>query len=625
MKRKFRWFSRRSKHASAMIAAIMVLPFTSGMANAAPVLKVISHGAVSAGPVSYGVYQGDLYYTIGDQLLHMDGESNAVTEVPLPEGLGSSVDLDAEFVTFDGALIFHASRAFGNAAGSGRFLHRLVRDGDNYDITLIDVPEEPRTEEFNWVFERGYADDTMGLAVYKEQLFFFATQATPVAADGFLTRALYQLESAAATPERVRWNTARAKIETYDLKSTDDGILLDYKLISNPIDDADDFAAYTVISEPVAAQPFSLDVESEDYPMVTVPGQEPESVYFNGHVYYATANYDVGRTWDDPRGPLADPDDNVVTTGATPYQVELGRMDAMTGERVYFDLVVSDPDDQNTIDTPNVGSGGGSVAVTNPTALQNVISARIYAAEFSSAPYNFVPAGETLWFNATDNWRLTALNWIDSDDEDDPATGTIGSLNRQIPIAWVNGKFWFSGMAGYTGNIDLLRRDGSRGPYTATMLGDDVGKTATSFTAFGAATVFTARDETGDWGTYLYRPSTDPVNTPLITTLSIDDGIYMEAPGPLLTEGSWMYATCTVTNNSSATIRNIHISIKESTPLREPRLKEVCERSSLAPGQTIYCDLDTQVKRDLRRYNCKVRTDDGVIARKRQWITGLSR
>jgi len=590
-----------TKFVKKLIVTVAIITITAPFAlteASAQVTPLVDHGAVASGPESYGVYEGDLYFSSGDQLYHVDGGTEAVTQIPLPAGLGAGIDLDAEFAAFDGALMFHAWREFNDWRGRGRFLHRLVRNGSAWDIALIDIPEEPDEPQFNWGLPRGYPDATTAFATYRNQLYFFGSQLAPGASFTTSSAALYRLSSADADVERVRWNTNRRKIDGYDLDATEDGLAISARYIGEPRYGLPDRSAYTIIRDPSGATHYQGQLP-EDYPSSGTSVLETKSVVFDGHVFFATANYDLVREPGEGVGPYADPGEDIVIFAGAPYQVELGRMAIATWKKDYFDLV---PTTATEVDTSVYG-----VART----------------ESSSSPANFVVSGNSLLFTAGTGQGEVALYVLPTGDAT-PTRTTIGQASSVRPIASVNGNTWFAAKVGQ--DLDLHRGQNGGGTFATTGLGESVAQTAMSFSAFGNATVFTARDDNGDWATYLYRNAKPQVDPPTQSGVGVEVTInntdYPTRPGLVSQAGEKIVVRCSITNNTTAPITNVRLILDELRSPEPPRLASVCKIDAVDPGQTARCRLATKVKLEKRKYSCKARSRSIKNVRARAWVTG---
>jgi len=565
-----------------LVASVVLMPSMpdAALAQSASIVKAVNHGPVASGPQSFGVYQGDVYFSSGERLLRMDGESYAVAEIALP-GLNTGRDLDAEFITFDGALMFHASRTYSGSPSGGRYLHRLVRDNNGDSLTMIDIPEEPE-ELYPWATQfRGYADNTKGLAIYRGQLYFFGSQLMAVPSGS--GPALYRLSSANATPQQVRWNTERRPAYAYSVRATSAGLALEFAWAGAPRLGFPNVTAYAIIRDPLLADRNNPNAQSETFPTGRVSGHPAESAVFDGHVFFASTNYDVVREPGDTIGPFPDPLDDIPFFPPRPYQIELGRMNASTGEQVYFDL--------------------------KPTASDEVTG--LNPVSSSSFPTNFVVSGNVLLFSARSREGVVLLHSLTSG-EGTPAPTVVGPTSEATPLASINGYTWFAADKG--NGLDLHRYETSGGSAQSMNLGESIASTAGSFTVFGDATVFTARDDNNEWATYIVRDPETPENPePTETT---DDG-ETEA-----TRKQNIYISCTVANNTQTTINNVNVKVFERRNAGRPPLNNVCKRPSLGPNETMQCGFSTTVKLNARKYVCRARAPDVRNKRLKAWVTG---
>lgn len=589
----------------------VALSLISSNTFAATVSAVHSHGALESFdvPSSYGVFRGALFFSSADKLFRLDSIESSAVSLPVPDAIGNGLALRARFAEFDQALFMHARRR--NGGNNGYFLHRL-NDRHANTIDLIDVPAEPNTEDFDWISDRGYADDSREFAELDGKLYFFAARAVPPMDFTNESHALYRLDSASAQPQQVLWEDYFNAVNPQDLAATSLGIV--FRATSPGIARQGHLPQSYVyrIEDPVAAGDAATgyrDFSVASAKRISGRTGGRELIVFNDMIYYAGEHSGLRLNESFPdSGPFPDP--GRVKLTADPWQTELYRHDPSSGN-AYFDLHALNDEMLNTA----LASGEKNIG--------------------GSSPDNFIVANGTFYFRALGNGinaEIYRLRSTDSKPQQLALNATASSEAR--PIGEFTERLWFAADLGNGFDLHYLSANGQTP--VALNVGESVARSSRGFTQYGEHVVFTAKGDDGQWWTFaatIDAPTARPVQEVLSTRLMVNNS---NAAKIDVDVNEAVRFNCSVTNMTTASLDNVRVVVRQNEALSFPenlstgpegRQKDhghsstsrnnysVCKRNRLGSGASVSCRLAIQAAAGQYRYACIGSTTSGVNTR----------
>lgn len=600
-----------------LISVVFSLPVSAGT-----VTRLFDHGPDSSAPTDYGVYQGSLFYADAGKLWHIDDIDSNPEQIPLPAPFDISESLSANFTEFDGSLFMTLLRNGSSTASlpdhqDARVFRLDSPDGRPIEVKIIaSLPPFLGPQPVTVVGWPARSD----LIEHRGDLYF----------SGFRG---YTLNGELQNNQCNTALSALFKITDFDsdavsVASSLDGCGRSTEPIERPIV-ASESGLLTASVGYFPRSQFSqesiylddINLHTTDFsgnpcfPISDIYNFDPlQMIAFDGYVFFRGVNSLVAN----PDHPDAGPFSPSVFTGpsACPpglVQVELYRYDPATQETVVFDMY--------------------SVSVEQ---TEEFSQANTHARFGSSDPRFFTVANDTLYFqasrtdgvisNARTDSELYRLTVGDALPEIIRLNPNSPSLAR--PSGEFLGRLWLTADTGAGNDLHYFAADN----ITAVPLGvsASIADTARGFTAFDHRVIFNAQGEDGHWGTYaasIEDPAPDNPKNPkqpkspngpdpqpgpskggLKSSLSINGGRYSQSPGLTESTGSRLSVRCDITNRSSRTIHSARISLTERKRGRTGRTIRqrlgLCQRETLAPGETVSCRRKTTIRRGNRRLLC---------------------
>jgi len=487
----------------ALLFVMLLLLFTRAVSAQAEI--VAYHGSVASPPRSYGSYNGNVFYSAGDQLYRFrfdDAGILQLTRVQFLFGptLGFGVDLNAEFYAYGDGLFFHANRRYGDGR-TGRFLHRLRHSNGEYQLTGFDIPAEPTA------WDPDYADNTNGFAEYNNRLYFFGSRTNFRFSDAQSpqTSAVFSI----GEDDDLKWvgNTDSRYYIAGSLQSTDLGVIASMRYPGEPRYGAPGGTRYFLIddfSEAIVADPLAV---------------AANSAFFDGVLFYTGSNNDVGNTEPPTIGPFPDTGLQTTPIAPVPYQIELMRRGIVAHTDDYYDLHPT------------------SYEWAEDQAAQNNA-----ASSSSPAAYHQTPGALFLTAYDGDSRKLFRIDSVDALPEVvNFATTAVGPVT---PVSTTNDQLWITADFGQGLDLHYLRYDNDPNP-VALNLSTTQAQTASGFFAYGNDVFFTAKDINNDWWTYVVRQPENGLPTSNDIKL-VTNGAY-DANGYVLIDNrtkQWITGAC---------------------------------------------------------------------------------
>jgi|GEM_PF-3999921 len=591
---------KASHFVTALLAMSSLSVFTPVSADS--VSAIFSHGSLEAVdvPSSYGVLDSVLFFSAGDRLYRLNSVNDAPESLALPAEVGSGLALRATFSEFDGALFMHARRR--SPGANGTFLHRFRNRAGKFD--LIDIDEEPATNEFSWILERGYADDSRGFAELDGKLYFFAARAIPPLDFINHSHALYRLDNATAHPEQVLWADYFNAVNPRDLAATAMGLVFratspgvarqghppqsyvyridDPQLLRNAPDPYQDFSVATA-------------------KRITGRTGGRELIVFDNMIYYSGEHHGLNVGAGRP-GDTILPDPGRIKNVADPVQTELYRHDPSSGNG-YFDLHA-------------VSSDTAASAQANGESIIG-----------SSSPDSFVTAHGAFYFRArSDGIHADLFRMQSGDLSPKPLVLNQDGPAHARPLGEFLGKLWL--VADIGSGVDLHYLDQHESTPTPLNVSESVARSARGFTVFDDHVVFSAKNESGEWWTYAARHDGNVshiTDEKLATTLMANGLDTATAETIPVDVNARVLLSCQVTNMSTRRIDNVRVAIRPLNRYRRPTQTSangetddtnkfnrfltqdnhsICRSERLLSGRTVNCRLVLQAKAGRNRYAC---------------------
>jgi len=449
---------------------------TPTAAYADSVRALISYGSLDATdiPTSYGVNHSSLFFSAGDNLYRLDDLNSTPEALALPPELGNGMALRASFTEFDGSLFMHARRR--SPGASGVFLHRIRNRAGK--LELIDIREEPDTDEFSWIVDRGYADDTREFAELDGKLYFFAARAIPPLDFINQSHALFRLNNADARPQQVLWEDYFNAVNPRDLAATSLGLVF---RATSPGVARQGHPPQSYIYRIDNPQPRRTAPDAyQDFSIATgkrLSGRSGgrELIVFDNLVYYSGEHHGL-KLGTNPPSPGPYPDPGRIKNTVDPVQIELYRHDPSSGN-VYFDLHALDSDAAN------------SVQATGASVIG------------SSSPDSFVTVNGAFYFRARSDGENADLY---RSERDDPYPQRVvlnpDGPSHARPLGEFLEKLWLVADTG--SGIDLHYLNPSDNTLVPLNTGESIARSARGFTVFRDHVIFTAMDQSQQWWTF---------------------------------------------------------------------------------------------------------------------------
>jgi len=446
------WYEHRRKLGCLNVVAIAATLFaiansaTPLPAYADSVTALISYGSLDAAdvPTSYGVNHASLYFSAGDNLYRLDDLSSSPEALALPQELGNGMALRASFTEFDGSLFMHARRR--SSGANGVFLHRIRNR--TAKLELIDIREEPDTDEFSWIDSRNWMANCISsrLAQYRRWI-------------SLISLTLY---SGLTAPIRARNRYFGKTITTQSIRV----ILRRHLWVSCFVRPARGSHA-----APDAYQDFAIATAKR----LSGRSGGRELIVFDDLVYYSGEHHGL-KLGTNPPAPGPYPDPGRIKNVVDPVQIELYRHDPSSGN-VYFDLHALNADAANSVQATGASIIG------------------------SSSPDSFVTANGAFYFRARTDGENADLY---RSGRDDPTPARIvlnpNGPSHARPLGEFLEKLWLVADTG--SGIDLHYLNPSDNTLVPLNTGESIARSARGFTVYRDHVIFTAMDQSQQWWTF---------------------------------------------------------------------------------------------------------------------------
>ena len=578
---------------AALIIVLLVAMVSARSVHAQAASQFIFHGQIADPPSDYGTYGGNIYYDIADKLFATDAVTGATIEVPLGNDgmLGNGLDLDADFQSFDGALVFHAKRRYryNGRIRTGTFLHHIGRRGKkgkgSNRIGWVDIPEEPDTDEFGWVIDRGYADNTHEFTLFNGELYFYAKRAAVGHSYLTVTDNLYKIDRFDAEPVSLGWSPY--PLIGQRLQNSTAGVIRADLHTGEPRYGIVSSINYTLINDTEQ----TLIVRANDIPA--------SFSAFNDKLFFVGKNNQVGNPNPHLAGPYPDLGFN---SGIAPvmFQEELARADLTGGERVYYDL--------------------HSMTYEQAEAAYEQTSD---LAASSSYPDHLTMTNDSLFFTARPDGVSPVLYRLNDANELPTVVTFNGTQATDVtPLAVMNDVLWISADLGYGMDLFYLSQ-GNTIPHPLNV-GDSVSRSASAFTSYNGDVFFTAKDHNNDWWTYVVRrPRVDKPKKLVTSRLTLNGRNYPNRPGLVRPAGLRLTVRCATRNRSTDPIDTLRIRIKIGSG--DKRRVMNCRRAAVDVGEVVGCRTYARVASRPRMVRCDILNTDGkILDRRVAWTSPVA-